>query len=142
MSPTSQGWSSFCLGSCWWSCWGWCHQSGWCSFISPILSHSSVSRVLQVLPLFLLLKEEWFKFLLFMAIRAEEDAEKSRLEDHLLQAVLVEAQMVCIGQPMFIAGDLNTCPAVIPADVACPIACHPIWPASRLFSGCLGCLQR
>ena len=45
---------------------------------------------------------------------AEEDAEKLRLTDHLLQAVLVEAQMVCIGQPMLIAGDLNVDPAVIP----------------------------
>ena len=44
---------------------------------------------------------------------AEEDAEKLRLIDRLLQAVLVEAQMVCIGQPMLIAGDLNADPAVI-----------------------------
>ena len=45
---------------------------------------------------------------------AEEDAEKLRLTDHLLQAVLAEAQVVCIGQPMLIAGDLNADPAVIP----------------------------
>ena len=45
---------------------------------------------------------------------AEEDAEKLRLTDRLLQAVLAEAQMVCIGQPMLIAGDLNADPAVIP----------------------------
>ena len=45
---------------------------------------------------------------------AEEDVAKLRLTDHLLQAVLVEAQMVCIGQPMLIAGDLNADPAVIP----------------------------
>ena len=45
---------------------------------------------------------------------AEEDAEKLRLTGHLLQAVLVEAQMVCIGQPMLVAGDLNADPAVIP----------------------------
>ena len=45
---------------------------------------------------------------------AEEDAEKLRLTDCLLQAVLVEAQIVCIGQPMLIAGDLNADPAVIP----------------------------
>ena len=45
---------------------------------------------------------------------SEEDAEKLRLTDRLLQAVLVEAQMVCIGQPMLIAGDLNADPAVIP----------------------------
>ena len=31
----------------------------------------------------------------------------------LLQAVLAEAQVVCIGQPMLIAGDLNADPAVI-----------------------------
>ena len=30
---------------------------------------------------------------------AEEDAEKLQLTDRLLQAVLVEAQMVFIGQP-------------------------------------------
>ena len=45
---------------------------------------------------------------------AEEDAEKLRLTDRLLQAVLVEAQMVCIGQHMLIAGDMNADPAVIP----------------------------
>ena len=45
---------------------------------------------------------------------AEEDAEKLRLTDCLLQAVLVEAQVVCTGQPMLIAGDLNADPAVIP----------------------------
>ena len=45
---------------------------------------------------------------------AEEDAEKLRLTDRLLQAVLVEAQTVCIGQNMLIAGDLNADPAVIP----------------------------
>ena len=44
----------------------------------------------------------------------EEDAEKLRLTHSLLQAVLVEAQIVCIGQPMLIAGDLNADPAVIP----------------------------
>ena len=45
---------------------------------------------------------------------AEEDAEKLQLTDRLLQAVLAEAQVVCIGQPMLIAGDLNADPAVIP----------------------------
>ena len=43
---------------------------------------------------------------------AEEDAEKLRLIDRLLQAVLAEAQVVCIGHPMLIAGDLNADPAV------------------------------
>ena len=45
---------------------------------------------------------------------AEEDAEKLRLTDRLLQAVLAEVQIVCVGQPMLIAGDLNADPAVIP----------------------------
>ena len=45
---------------------------------------------------------------------AEEDAEKSRLTDRLLQAFLAEAQVVRVGQPMLIAGDLNADPAVIP----------------------------
>ena len=44
---------------------------------------------------------------------AEEDAEKLRLTDRLLQAVLAEAQVVCVGQPMLIAGDLNADPTVI-----------------------------
>ena len=66
-------------------------------------------------PLFLLLKEEWFIFLLFMGYQgAEEDAEKLQLTVRLLQAFLAEAQVVCIGQPMLIAGDLNADPAVIP----------------------------
>ena len=34
---------------------------------------------------------------------AEEDAEKLRLTDKLLQAVLAEAQVVCVGQPMLIS---------------------------------------
>ena len=45
---------------------------------------------------------------------AEEDAEKLRLTDRILQAVLAETQVVCVGQPMLIAGDLNADPAVIP----------------------------
>ena len=45
---------------------------------------------------------------------AEEDAQKLQLTDQLLQAVLAEAQAVCVGQPMLIAGDLNADPAVIP----------------------------
>ena len=45
---------------------------------------------------------------------AEEDADKLQLTDRLLQAVLVEAQVVCVGQPMLNAGDLNADPAVIP----------------------------
>ena len=53
--------------------------------------------------------------MLFTAIKeAEEDAEQLQLTDKLLQAVLAEAQVVCIGQPVLIAGDLNADPAVIP----------------------------
>ena len=33
---------------------------------------------------------------------AEEDAEKLRLTDRLLQAVLAEAQVVCVGQPILL----------------------------------------
>ena len=54
------------------------------------------------------------RFVVYGYQGAEEDAEKLRLTDCLLQAVLVEAQVVCIGQPMLIAGDLNADPAVIP----------------------------
>ena len=45
---------------------------------------------------------------------AEEDAEQLELTEKLLQAVLAEALVVCIGQPLLIAGDLNADPAVIP----------------------------
>ena len=45
---------------------------------------------------------------------AEDDADQLRFTDRLLRAVLAEAQVVCIGQPMLIAGDLNADPAVIP----------------------------
>ena len=37
---------------------------------------------------------------------AEEDVEQLLLTEKLLKAVLAEAQVVCIGQPMLIAGDL------------------------------------
>ena len=53
-------------------------------------------------------------FVVYGCQGAEDDADKLQLTDHLLQAVLVEAQMVCVGQPMLIAGDLNADPAVIP----------------------------
>ena len=50
-----------------------------------------------------------------MVIRgAEEDADQLQLTDKLLQAVLAEAQVVCVGRPTLIAGDLNADPAVIP----------------------------
>ena len=45
---------------------------------------------------------------------AEEDTDQLLLTYKFLQAVLVVAQVVCIGQPMLIAGDLNADPAVIP----------------------------
>ena len=45
---------------------------------------------------------------------AEDDSEKIMLTDKLLQAVLAEAQVVCVGQPLLIAGDLNADPGVIP----------------------------
>ena len=49
-----------------------------------------------------------------MGIRgAEEDSDKLQLTDKLLQAVLDEAQVVCIGQPLLIAGDFFADPAVI-----------------------------
>ena len=44
---------------------------------------------------------------------AEEDADQLELTDRLLQAVLAEAQVVCVGQPVLIAGDLNADPSVI-----------------------------
>ena len=61
-----------------------------------------------------MLKEEVHLFAVYGHQGAEEDAEKLRLTDRVLQAVLVEAQVVCIGQPLLIAGDLNADPAVIP----------------------------
>ena len=53
-------------------------------------------------------------FVIYGCQGAEEDAEKLRLTDRFLQAVLAEAQVVCIGQPMLIAGDLDADPVVIP----------------------------
>ena len=43
----------------------------------------------------------------------EEGADQLLLTDKLLQAVLAETQVVCVGQPMLIAGDLNADPANI-----------------------------
>ena len=53
-------------------------------------------------------------FVVYGYQEAEEDADKLQLTDRLLHAVLAEAQAVCIGQPMLIAGDLNADPVVIP----------------------------
>ena len=61
-----------------------------------------------------MLKEKWFIFCFSGNQGAEEDAEKLQVTDRLFQAVLAEAQVVCIGQPVLFAGDLNTDPAVIP----------------------------
>ena len=55
-----------------------------------------------------------YLFVVYEYQAAEEDPEKLQLTDKLLQAVLVEAVVVCIGQPLLIAGDLNADPAVIP----------------------------
>ena len=70
---------------------------------------------------------------------AEEDAEKLRLTDRLLQAVFAEAQVVCIGQPMLIAGDLNADPAVIPCLAKGISAGRYVDLAPCLFSGCWSC---
>ena len=70
---------------------------------------------------------------------AEEDAEKLRLTDRLLQAVLAEAQVVCVGQPMLIAGDLNADPAIIPCLAKGMSACRYVDLALAHFSGCWSC---
>ena len=50
-----------------------------------------------------------------MATRGrEEDSEKPSHTDQLLRAVLAEAQVVCVGQPLLIVGDFNADPGVIP----------------------------
>ena len=53
-------------------------------------------------------------FVVYGFLETEEDAEQLQLTDRILQAVLAEAQVVCIGQPMLIAVDLNADLAVIP----------------------------
>ena len=53
-------------------------------------------------------------FVVFGYQGAEEDADQLLLTDKLLPAVLAEAQVVCIGQPMLTAGDLIADPAVVP----------------------------
>ena len=55
-----------------------------------------------------------YLFVVYGYQEAEEDSDKLQLTDLLLQAVLAEAQAVCVGQHMLIAGDLNADPAVIP----------------------------
>ena len=53
-------------------------------------------------------------FVVYGCQGAEEDPEKLSLADRLLKAVLAEAQVVCVGQPMLVVGDLNADPEVIP----------------------------
>ena len=54
---------------------------------------------------------------------AEKDPEKLMLTDKLLQAVLASAQVVRVGQPLLIAGDLNADPLALT---------HP-WPRGFLL---------
>ena len=77
---------------------------------------------------------------------AEEDPGKLQLTDRLLQAVLAEAQVVCVGQPMLIAGDLNAGPAVIPClakgmspDVTCRLSREEGFLCG--LSWCFGCFS-
>ena len=51
-------------------------------------------------------------FVVYRYHGAEEDADQLKLADKLLQAVLAEGQVVCIGQPLLIAGDLDADPPV------------------------------
>ena len=87
---------------------------------SPIFCHSSVSGVFfnlgRVLRTILPAGNGGVAhiFVVYGDQGAEEDADQLLLTDKLLQAVLAEAQVVCIGQPLLIAGDLNADPAVIP----------------------------
>ena len=53
-------------------------------------------------------------FVVYGYQEAEQDADQLFLTDKLLQAVPAEAQVVCIGQPTLIAGDLNADLVVIP----------------------------
>ena len=59
-------------------------------------------------------RNEVHLFVIFGYQEAEEDSEKLQLTDKLLQAVLAEAQAVCVSVSLLIAGDLNADPAVIP----------------------------
>ena len=55
-----------------------------------------------------------------MAIKGLKRILKSfLLTDRLLGAVLAEAQVVCVGQPMLIVGDLNADRGVIPCLAKC-----------------------
>ena len=113
-------WSLACQDQVfWWSCWGWgCCLRGATlslpSFVTPqVREFFRLGRVLRTtLP-----ADKGGVVHLFVVCGyqgAEEDADQLQLTDKLLQAVLAEAQVVCVGQPMLIAGDLNADPAVIP----------------------------
>ena len=54
-------------------------------------------------------------FVVYGCQGAEENSEQLLLSDKLLQAVRAEAQVVRVGQPLLIAGDLNADPAEIPS---------------------------
>ena len=41
---------------------------------------------------------------------AKSDPEKLQLTDHLFAAVLAEAKMCCVGQPVILVGDFNADP--------------------------------
>ena len=135
-APACQDRVAGCHAGCWG---GW---SGWCfSFLSHHLSLLSFKEFFRLGPclkklLFLLGKEEVVHlFVVYGYQGAEEDADQLQLTDKLLQAVLAEAQVVCIGQPMLIAGDLNADPAVIPCLAEGVSAGRYVDLALGLFSG-------
>ena len=53
-------------------------------------------------------------FVVYGCQGSEEDADKLLFTDKPLRAVLAEAQVVCVGQPFLIVGDLNAHPGIIP----------------------------
>ena len=119
LSPTPQGWVSVAVGSCLSGsgcgrpCWG--------------VGVVSLGRLLPALPTFATCRfQEFFQlgrawrvtlptgvgrvvpsFVIYGSQGAEEDREKLLLTDKLLQAVFAEAQVVCVCQPLLIAGDLH-----------------------------------
>ena len=65
---------------------------------------------------------------------AEEDAEKLRLTDRLLQAVLAEAQIVCVGQPMLLLVILMLILRLFPVLLrVCLLVGMLIWPLLILW---------
>ena len=113
----------------WWSCWCWVVSLGGAplslpSFVTPeFQKFFRLGRVLRttlptgrggVVHLFVVYGYQG----------AEEDAGQLLLTDKLLQAVFAEAQVVCIGQPLLVAGDLNADPAL-----------YPVWLRESLLVG-------